>query len=210
MEISVDPLKRDWEQLHPLDRAEAVARIRRSGISIRQIARQVGRSEATLRRLLVTLNAPAADLLLARQDKLSINELVRRAKAEAARRDAERQQDLETRRAESAKETAILICNWLAEEGVYGPDGERIIDDVRAEFAKRELYGNLPTYPSEVPILSVQELIRRARPTQPRPDDATSIDWYHAWLFRWTFYAFPDTAVRDRALELALEAQWRR
>src|SRR6185312_15728754 len=91
-DISVDQLKRDWEQLHPLDRAKAISSLKKSGLSNRQI----GRGESTLRHLLLALRAPAADLISARQQNLSTNELVRRAKADAVRRESERREAAKT------------------------------------------------------------------------------------------------------------------
>ena len=209
-DISVDQLKRDWEQLHPLDRAKAISSLKKSGLSNRQIARQIGRGESTLRHLLLALRAPAADLISARQQNLSTNELVRRAKADAVRRESERHEAAKTQRIEAAQRAADQICSWLAEEHVYGPDGERILDYVRSEYASRTVDGSLPPQVPKEHKLPHQELIRRCSPTEPCPDDAASVDWYRQWLFRWTFYAFPDPNVRDRALDLALERQWKR
>jgi lambda repressor-like predicted transcriptional regulator len=113
-------LKRDWKQFHPLDRAKAISRIRESGVSMRQIAKHVGRSEALIRHLLKALKAPAAYLIAARQKKLSTNELVRRAKVRRLRRESESREAAEARRIESAHRAANLICNWLAGESIYG------------------------------------------------------------------------------------------
>ena len=62
----ISQLHSNWSQLHDLDRAKAVANLRRSGISIRSIARQLGCSESLLRHLLLALRAPAVDLAAAR------------------------------------------------------------------------------------------------------------------------------------------------
>jgi hypothetical protein len=69
---AVDKLKEDWDQLSVPDRALAVGKIRRSGFSIRQIARLIGRSESSLRYHLKTLHAPTADLAAARKRKISL------------------------------------------------------------------------------------------------------------------------------------------
>jgi transposase-like protein len=87
---AVNQLKNDWDPLRDLDRARAVAKIKQSGISIRQIAKRLDRGESGLRHLLLALQAPAADLVAARQGKLSTNDLVRRAKAASACRSAQR------------------------------------------------------------------------------------------------------------------------
>jgi hypothetical protein len=44
----------------------------------------------------------------------------------------------------------------------------------------------------------------------PIPDDPSVVNWYALWLYRWTFFAFPDSAVRDEALDIALQKRWKR
>ena len=72
-------LQQNWDQLSDLDRALAIAKIKKSGLSNRTIARSIGRSESLMRHLLLILHAPASDRMAARQGKQSTNELVRRA-----------------------------------------------------------------------------------------------------------------------------------
>jgi len=64
---AIERLKRDWTRLSDVDRALAVRAINQSGLSTRGIARQLQRSESSLRNLLKALHAPAADLAAARQ-----------------------------------------------------------------------------------------------------------------------------------------------
>ena len=116
---------------------------------------------------------------------------------------------LEVRRAESARQGADQICNWILKEKIYGPDGERIIEEVRHEFALREMDGSLPAYPERA-APALKELIQRSKPKRPLDDNAASVSWYADWLFRWSFFAYKDPAVRDSALEQALERQWKR
>ena len=42
------------------------------------------------------------------------------------------------------------------------------------------------------------------------PNDASSVSWYHEWLFRRTSFAFRDNQARDTALKLAREWQGER
>jgi hypothetical protein len=51
-------LKQAWPQLSDLDRAYAVTRISKSGMSRRRIATGIGTSESLLRHLLLALQAP--------------------------------------------------------------------------------------------------------------------------------------------------------
>ena len=78
---SIAQLQIDWFKFSDLDRARAVFDINQSGISIRKVAAQLHLSESLLRHLLQALKAPASDRDLARQGKISTNELARRAKA---------------------------------------------------------------------------------------------------------------------------------
>lgn len=92
MDPSVEYLKNNWEHTHPLDRAQAIAAIRRRGKPIRELGRGIGRSDSTLRHLLDALDALAADIKPARDGAISINEFVRRAKKELERQEHRRGQ----------------------------------------------------------------------------------------------------------------------
>ena len=162
-----------------------------------------------MRNLLSALQAPVEYQGLTRCNPISTRELVRRAKAATRQRETERQEALDRQRTEAASEGAKVICNWLREIGFTGPACEQTIEEVRREFAQREQGGNLPSPPPKH-NLSLQELIQRSRPKTPLPNGASSVSWYAGWLFRWTFFAFPDSFVRDKALDAALQQQWKR
>jgi hypothetical protein len=202
-------LQADWFGLHYLDRAQRIAAIHSQDVSIRKIAAGLKFSDSNLRHLLLTLEAPAEDQLLARHNPVSIREMVRRGKAAAREHDVRRTETFERKRAEAARNGATAICNWLIEIGLTGPSCEQIIEEVRREFAQREQDGSLPPPPARH-RLAIKELIQRSKPKSPIPDDAASISWYHQWLFRWTFCAFPDAFVKDEALDIALQQQWMR
>jgi len=55
-----------------------------------------------------------------------------------------------------------------------------------------------------------EQIIERSQPKRAIDDNADPINWYHEWLCRWAFFAFPDPEVRDTALDKALQAQWAR
>lgn len=209
LSLAIPHLKSKWMQLPSADRARAVAAIRRTGVSIRQIARDLEVSESNLRHLLKTLNAPPDDQALARQGKISTNELVRRGQATKRQLAVQKRELLEIKRTRSAQKGADQICKWILEEQICHPDGEWIIEEVRREFADRELDGSLSSFPTNAP-LPLPELIGRCKPKRPHDGSASSNSWYAEWLCRWTFFAFRDSIVRDNALELALEQQWKR
>jgi hypothetical protein len=199
----------EWLQLADVDRALAVAAIRRSGASIRQIARELGPNESNLRHLLKTLDGSLEDQDLARRGQISTTELIRRGQAANMQRAAQKDQELLSKRARSTRRGTDLICDWICEQQISGPDGELIIEEVRREFATRNQLNKNPEYPKRA-APPLPELIKRRRPERPLPKDESSIDWYHEWLFRWSFFAFRDAVVRDQALEKALERQWKR
>ena len=71
-----------------------------------------------------------------------------------------------------------------------------------------EQCGTLPQGPPPPPGTPVEEIIRRCRP-KPETEESSHVARYAHWLAVWAFYAFPDTLVRDRALNLALDKQIR-
>jgi hypothetical protein len=206
---AIRQLKAKWSKLSDVDRAHAVADIRNSGVFNRQIARELGRSESGLRHLFKILDASLEDLDLARHNKISTNELIRRGKGTKLRPAVQPSKAAEIRPTISAGEAADLICNWFGEHKIYRPDGEMIIKEVRREFAIRERDGSLQAFSNNA-VPPINELVWRCKPKRAFPKDATSIHWYHEWLFRWVYFAFPDAQVRDEALQLALDRQKKR
>lgn len=81
--------------------------------------------------------------------------------------------------------------------------GEKIVDEARRELFQAECTGKLPRQraPKDLPV---EEIIARSSPPRPKSDEFSEIAWYAVWLGRWTYFAIPDTVVRDRALGLAL------
>jgi hypothetical protein len=209
-DATVEQLQFDWSQLCDVDRALAVRAINQSGLSIRGIARLLQRSESSLRNLLSALDAPPADLAAARQGTISTSELVRRAKAERQRREKKAQQAAEREGERQANEGAKLICDWLEKNRVSGPDGERIINQVRDKFIQASRTGTPPPKINIPAGRSQAELIELCRPKRPIPNDVENINWYVEWLTWWVLYVFADPNVRDQALDIALERQWKR
>ena len=205
----ISGLQADWAHLHDLDRARRIAAIKRAGASNYQIASGPQFCESTVRNLLLTLRAPAEDQLLARHNQISTRELIRRGKAATLKQKVQHQAVFERQRNEAARKGAVNICDWFLEIGFTGPTCEQIVEEVRREFSYREQDGNLPAHPlQELPTL--QTLIERSRPKGPIPNDPSVVSWYALWLYRWTFFAFPDSVVRDEALDIALQKQWKR
>jgi hypothetical protein len=206
---SISQLQSDWFQLHDLDRAQAIAAIRRSGTSIRQIALGLGFSESNLRHLLLCLEASPEDKDLARRNQISTNELARRAQAANMRRAERHREVVALEREEAARKAADLICHWLIKTGLHSPSCEMIVDEVRRQLATDEAAGIIPTI-SKPLDLTIDEIIRRRRPDDLNDPTMDTISWHAEWLLRWAYWAFPDDQVRWTALDIALEKQWER
>jgi hypothetical protein len=128
---AIEKLTHDWNQLSDVDRALSLGRIKRSGLSNRKLATMLGRSESLIRRLLLLLPAPAADLIVARAGQISTNELIRRAKAHIQRQAVRQQALRQQQRQRQATKAAKLISNWLNQTGLNGPACEAIVNEVR-------------------------------------------------------------------------------
>jgi transposase-like protein len=206
---AVADLHKNWATLNILDRARAVDAIHQTGTSLRQLAKSLGCAESLLRHLLQALQASPQDQELARYGKLSINELVRRSKAVQARQAAKDREELEIKRTQVAQRVCEDICNWLEENGINGIYGEQIVDEARRLLVMAEQDGKLPPYKTP-PNTPLAEIIQRVEPHLFRNSDISVVGWFAAWLARWTYFAMPDSLVRDRALNLALDKQIRK
>jgi len=207
--VAISDLQSKWHTLHDLDRASAVFTIYQAGASIRQLAKTLNCSESLLRHLLAILKALPEDRYLARQYRISTNELVRRARTAGIRRSSMHREARAFERAQAARHGSKMICDWLADEGISSSYGEQIVDEARRLFAQAEQTGKFPpgAAPADMPT---REIIQRCRPAELKSDSISFIARYAWWLALWTFHAFIDSWVRDRALDLALERQWGR
>jgi len=137
-------LRKEWDQLSDPDRATALAQIKKSRLSTREVAREVGHSEASLRRLLFLLHASAADLAGIRSGNISTNEVLRRAKARLQQKTAEKSANTERERKRQASHGARLIGNWLQQHGMVGDYGEQIVEEARRLMIQAHFDGALP------------------------------------------------------------------
>jgi len=200
---SIVQLQSDWFVFSDLDRARAVLAIHKTGISIRSVAAHLLLSESLLRHLLQALQAPDSDQDLARQGKISTNELVRRA--QAGLRSTQPHETLTIDRDQEIRVAADLICDWLLQSQLCGPAREAIVREVRHTFITMKEAGLL--LPVAAPTnMPVSQIIRRTK--SARPDGRIDIvAWFAQWLCVWSFFAFPDEDIRDTSLHLALEKQ---
>lgn len=207
--FTITDLQSKWGTLHDLDRARAVRAIHRSGTSLNELAKALKCSPSLLRHLLKTLQAPQADQSLARNGKLTTNQLVRRAQA------AEVSLATKQREAEAVKRTQAsllgckAICDWVADEGLAGPFAGQIIGKARWVLAAKEENKTLPR-DAAPPHMPVKEIIQKCRPTDLKTYEIYSLAWFVHWFTLWAAYSMTDSWVRYKAIELALEKQLRR
>ncbi len=206
---SLANLKSEWHTLNDLDRGRAVFAIKQDGTRIRELARKLNCSDSLLRRLLKAIEAPIEDCLLARQLKISTSELVRRARAARTRRTDKQHEAREFERAKDSIRGSKTICDWLTQERMSGAYGEQIVCEAQRDLAIAERTNQLPKDAAPAD-LSVAQIIRKFRPPVPTTDANNFVAWFACWLARWAFFAFTDSDVRYRALELALDTQFKR
>jgi lambda repressor-like predicted transcriptional regulator len=200
-------LQSKWDTLHDLDRALAIRTIHKSGTSFNDLAKALKCSPSLLRHLLKALQAPKADQLLARDGKLTTNQLVRCAKAAKISQETKEGEALARKRAQASIRGCKEICDWLTRERFPGSYGEQIIIEAQRELAIAEQNGKLP--PGAAPaVMTVTEIIQRCRPAELKTDAILPIAWFGHWLALWAFYLMPDSSVRYRAIESALEKQF--
>jgi hypothetical protein len=63
------------------------------------------------------------------------------------------------------------------------------------------------TAPHDTPV---SQIIERAKPPALTEDHIDIVAWFAQWLCKWSFFAFPDADMRDAALDLARQKQFRR
>jgi len=204
--VAISDLSSKWETLHDLDRALAVRAIHRACTSLRALAKELPCSPTLLRHLLKALQAPPEDQLLARQGKITINELVRRAKGARTPLAVKPREDLEHNRTQASLAGCQDICDWLRSEDISRPCGISILTEARSALAGAEKRKLRPrdAAPQGTPVA---EIIQKCRPLEPMSDEHIYVVWFARWLSLWTAYSIPDSGVRSKAFEMALEKQ---
>jgi hypothetical protein len=200
---SIAQLQSDWFGFSDLDRARAVLAIKQTGISTRQVAAQLRLSESLLRHLLLALRAPVCDQDLARQGKISTNELVRRVEA-GLRQPVKGRETPAIDRDREVRIAADLISDWLLQTKLFVPAREMIVKEVQREFRNMKEAGRHPSAVAS-PGTLLSQIIERTKP--PADHRIDIVAWFAHWLCRWTLFAFPDEDIRDTALVFALQKQ---
>lgn len=206
---TIPNLQAEWHILNDLDRGRAVLAIHQHGTSIRELARELNCGNSLLRHLLLAIQAPAEDQRLAREGKISTNELVRRARAAAVRRTADQDQARKLKRTRASVNGSRNICDWMVQQKLSGAYCESILCEAQRLLANAEPTNRFPrgSAPADMPA---SEIIQRCQPPALNSDAIHELAWFAYWLALWTYYAFTDSNVRYQALELALNVQFKR
>lgn len=195
-------LRANWARLHDLDRADAIYSMRRLGIKLRLLARELNCSESLLRRLLKAREASAEDRYFARQNLISTRELARRSGRARPPSPPQSQEAVEFERVRAALDISKEICEWLVRERIDAKGRMEIIQRAREFLASAEQNGKLAGHPPPIGT-PAEEIIVQCRPPLPIPNGAEASSWYGRWLYGWLAYRVPDGQVRKSALKLA-------
>jgi AraC-like DNA-binding protein len=205
---AISNLQSQWHTLPDLDRARTVHAIHQSG-SLRSLAEALNCSPSLLSHLLTAMQAPPEDRFLARQGTISTNEVVRRARATGIRRTSMHREAREFERTQEALKGCRTICDWLRSECIQGPGGEQIVEQARRLLAIAEQTGQFSrdAATADMPTTTIIEM---CRPAEPKADAISPVAWFGGWLARWVYYAMTDPRVRDNAIDLAFNEQFKR
>jgi len=203
---AISNLKSQWQTHHDLDRARDIERIHKAGISLRSLARELDCSESLLRRLIEARHAPFEDLVLARKNKTSTNELVRRSRAAGTHREEKQAEDLKRKQTRESIAGGKTVCDWIRSQGLSKACGVNVVTETRDWLHTKEQSKQLPGGAAPAGM-TVAEIIQRSRPIEMTTDGYNYVAWHQLWLIRWAYYAFTDRLVRYKAIDLALEKQ---
>lgn len=132
---------------------------------------------------------------------MATTELLRNIKARCEAEHQKQEQAHSARQADLAQQAHGAIVNWLAP--IFAPGyAEQMIDEARSLIAEAEANGRLPK--DKAPAgMSFAKIMSRCEPAPLTTDEVLPLDRESFWLALGCCYAFPDSEVRDRALNLA-------
>jgi hypothetical protein len=163
--------------------------------SNRQIARELGCDEGTVRRDRKALSLPAEARKLVLRD-LPVAPIFREHQAREAATARQRQ--------EAAERASDFLTNRLARLMEEWLDGFTLIAANRLHVVRlldRASWFHRSSGEAAVTDEQIKAAITSARPTPQQPDEGFAlIEWLKTWLFGWLVTVEPDRDIRDRAL----------
>lgn len=203
---AVRRLQNAWYSLPDFERAHAVLSIIRAGVSRRALARALNIHEATVRNILLILEADEADLASFRRGAISRNELIRRIRGTSpAHPDAELKSELDASDSDKEltsdpAEVCREILSWLATDESRSSNACLALWLALVKLEQAIKIGALPRRRYQ-PGTSTEEIIRSSRPKLSRW--ATPPWWYAEWILNWVICLIPNPGLCRDALKMA-------
>jgi DNA-binding CsgD family transcriptional regulator len=173
--------------------------------SNRQIARELGCDEGTVRRDRKALSLPAEARKLVLRD-LPVAPIFREHQAREAATARQRQEAAEKDSMFLSNRLAKLMEDWLNGFSLIAPNALHVV-----RVVDRFSWFHTSNGESCVDHPQIKAAIEKAKPTPQQPVELFALmEWLKVWLFRWLVKVEPSRDIRDRALtrvRQALETQ---
>jgi hypothetical protein len=169
--------------------------------SNRQIARELGCDEATVRNDRKALSLPAEVRALVMRD-LPVAPLLRQQQAHEAATARQRQEAAERASLFLTNRLAKLMQEWLSAFSLIPADKLHIVRPI-----DRLSWFHTSNGEASVNDSQIKAAIERAKPSPNQPEEVFAlIEWLKVWLFRWLVKVEPNRDIRDRALTKIIQA----
>jgi hypothetical protein len=169
--------------------------------SNRQIARELGCDEATVRNDRKALALPAEARKLLWRD-LPVAPLLRQQKAHEAATARQRQEAAERASHFLTNRLTRLMEEWLNGFTLIAVDKLHIVRPL-----DRASWFDTSNGKAAMTDSQIKAAIEKAKPIPQQPEEVYAlIEWLKAWLFRWLVTVEPDRDIRDRALTKLIQA----
>jgi hypothetical protein len=207
LESTIASLAKNWETMTLPQRAQQVARLQKSGISNRALAKQLVAkqlkvSECTIRRL-IHINALSQDEKTKIERGESAQKVLVAARERGFLQEARNKKDL----IELAKKA---VLQWLDRKPLCRPDALLILSDIKGRLCPMdERDGLLHPVPGPLPsearkaLADVEKLIRRCRPKEKMAALDFWLNYYIDWGERWIAQITPAGDIRDEVFRVA-------
>lgn len=163
--------------------------------SNRQIARELGCDEATVRNDRKALSLPAEARTLVMRD-LPVAPLLREHQAREAATARQRQEAAERASLFLTDRLAKLMQEWLTAFSLIPADKLHIVRPI-----DRLSWFHTSNGEASISDSQIKSAIESTKPTPQQPKEVFAlIEWLKVWLFRWLVKVEPNRDIRDRAL----------
>jgi hypothetical protein len=163
--------------------------------SNREIARELGCDEGTVRRDRKALSLPAEARRLVLRD-LPVAPLFREHQEREAATARQRQEAAEKDSRFLSNRLAKLMEDWLNDFSLIPPNKLHIVRPI-----DRLSWFHTSNGEASISDSQIKSAIESTKPTPQQPKEVFAlIEWLKVWLFRWLVKVEPNRDIRDRAL----------